>query len=256
MYGEPYVSPPTTTKGVHLLINQPVIFPAGFACTPQQVLNRWEQTLYNLCEEYFCTSQHPFNQYPVLSQVRLPDVIKLSQPILANIQIPQTVVEHITVPAFTIDIQLNAMSFDILITDSQGYPKFILEADGKYHDKPTKLVRFSPVEGYEKVKAWVTQITRDNYKNAIARLAGIPLCRVKVEGMQSHLDLVYAAAGTTDFSRDFQYPLATGELVDYAEPKFDDHRRLLEAADIELCLIRENWQFPIGWKFVTNYELR
>lgn len=234
-----------------MAVNPPIILPSGFICSRQQVLNSWEQTLYNLCEEYFYLRQRKSNRHPVLGQVRLTDAVKVNLPIIKSVQVPETIVEHIKVPAFKIDIYVNAMSFDILITDGQGNPKVIFEADGKYHDKPEGLSCLDAAKAYAKVKDWATQVTRDNYKDAIAKQAGISLFRVKVDGIQTHIDVVHAEADIKEFQRDLEY-----SQFEYSVGNFPDQSRVLEAADIELLLIRAEWSFPAGWDFVTHYELR
>jgi len=201
-----------------LAVNPSVTLPAGFSCSVKQVLNSWEQTLYNLCEEYFYLNQRKSNRHPVLSQVRLADAISISHPSISGMQI-------------------NSMSFDILVTDSNGYPRVVFEADGPSH--------FGPV-----------QIARDQIKDAIAKMVGIPVFRVTVDGMQTHIEVVHAEAGIKEFQRDLEYPLVRNGYIEYSQANFPDKKRLLEAADLELCLIRAGWQFPTGWEFVTNYELR
>lgn len=235
--------------------NPPSILPPGFTCSPQQVLNTWEQTLYNVCEEYFYLSQSKSNRHPVLSQVRLADAIKIAYPIITGVQVPQTVVKGICVPPFNIDIHIHALSFDILITDGQGHPKVVFEADGKYHEEP-ELKGLDNAAAQAKVKDWATQITRDKYKNAIAKEAGLLLFRVKVDGMQTHLDVVHAEAGIKDFGRDLHYSQVKNGYVEYTLNNFPDQERIIEAADIELLLIRSAWSFPSKWDFVTDYELR
>lgn len=238
--------------------NPPITLPAGFNCSPKQVLNPWEQTLYNLCEEYFYRNQRKSNRHPVLSQVRLNDAITLSQPIIKNVPVPATTIGTIHVPAFSMPIHAYAMSLDILITDGAGQPKLIFEADGKYHAMPTaaQLLQLNQKEAYQLVEDWLKQTTRDNYKDAIAEKAGIPVFRVTVDGLQTHIDVVHAEAGTEDFQLDLDYPTSAGGYVNYSAPQFAKHNRLLETADIELLLIRARWPFPPGWEFVTNYELR
>jgi hypothetical protein len=236
--------------------NQQAVFPAGFSCSKKQVLNKWEQTLYNVCEEYFYSSQDKYNRHPVLSQVRLCDAITVSPAVIENVLVPETVVENITVPEFEIELQLYAMSLDILITNGPGYPQFIFEADGKYHDKPTGLDRLSEAEATKAVRKWAKQVTRDKYKNAVAKKAGIPLFRVKVDGSLTHLEVVHAEAVIDGFQRDLPYPRGDGVNINYSEPYYPNQLRLIEAADLEVCLIRAQWAFPERWKFVTNYENR
>lgn len=238
-----------------MTINPPRILPTGFTCSAQQVLNSWEQTLYNVCEEYFYLRQSESIRHPVLSQVRLADAIKVSSPIIFGVQVPHTVVKGICLPSFKIDIHVHALSFDILITDGQGHPKVVFEADGKYHEEP-ELEGLSDANAIAKVKEWATQVTRDMYKDAIAEEAGILLFRVKVDGMRTHLDVVHAEAGIKEFQRDLQYPQGAYNYVEYSLCNFPDQQRVIEAADIELLLIRAAWPFPAKWDFVTDYELR
>lgn len=195
----------------------PVSLPAGFTCSPRQVLNRWEQTLYNLCEQYFYLGQQPSAQHPVLSQVRLPNAITISQTYIDKVQV-------------------NAMSFDILITDSTGWPKLVFEADGHYHKD-------------------AAQQKRDKLKDAIATLAGLTVFRVTVDGQMTHLEIVRAEASIEGFDSSLEYPGAGPEddYVQYSKTFFPDQNRLIEAEDLELLLIKANWQFPAGWKFVTGH---
>ena len=197
------------------LITPPVSLPAGFTCTPRQVLNKWEQTLYNLCEQYFYLDQDPAIRHPVLSQVRLPDAINISAPVINSIQV-------------------SAMSFDILITDSNGWPKLIFEADGHYHKDPA-------------------QIQRDQVKDAVATRAGLKLFRVTVGGLMTHIEIVRAEASIEQFDSSLEYPAARPEdgYIQYSKEFFPDQDRLIEVEDIELLLFKINWQFPPNWKFAA-----
>lgn len=234
----------------------PVRLPAGFVCSAKQVLNPWEQTLYNLCEEYFYCNQRKGNRHPVLSQVRLNEAIKLSHTDIADIPVPTTIVGDVTVPAFNMKIFLAALSFDILIIDGNGYPKAVFEADGKFHKEPTDLHSLSPAAAKTRVEDWAKQLTRDAHKNAIAAEAKIPLFRLDVEGMHPHLEVV---RGTLDnyprFSRDVSYPTDNG-YVQYDVESYPDAKRLIEMEDIELLLVKENWPFPADWEYVTSFDVR
>jgi len=215
--------------------NPTSILPAGFTCSPKPVLNPWEQTLYNLCEEYFYLNQKKSNRHPVLSQVRLTDAIEISHTYIQKVQV-------------------NAMSFDILITDGQGCPKLVFEADGKYHPNTS-----TPLDD-EAAKALVDPRARqtllDNIKDEIAALAGISLFRVEVEGTHPHLEVVRAMLDNYPvFSREVGYPTAGGSVV-YDTHSYPDARRVLTMEDIELRLVKENWAFPDGWQFVTAYDVR
>ena len=174
--------------------------------------------MYNICEQYFYLDQRKSNRHPVLSQVRLTDVFDVS---------------HVNING----VMINAMSFDILIVDSEGNPRAVFEADGPSHSLST-------------------QITRDALKDEIAKSAGIPVFRVLVEGLQTNMGIVRAQTDIADFHSELEYPVSNGKYVQYTEQNFPKQHRLIEAADIELCLIKANWKFPNGWEFATDYELR
>jgi hypothetical protein len=205
--------------------------PAGITCTAKPVLNSHEQTLYNLCEEYFYLSQRKSNRCPVLSQVRLPDVIDISAPVINN-------------------IQANAMSFDIVIADSKANPLCIFEADGAYHN-PNNTRSMSDQQKAEVAK----QVLRDRLKDAITEKAGVPLFRLEVDGVHPHLDVVRAEAAIKDFKRDQMYRRPEG-MRQYTQASHPDSLRILELEDIEIRLIRAGFRFPPGWEFVTDFELR
>lgn len=195
------------------------VLPAGFACAAKPVLDKYEQTLYNVCEQYFRDIQKKSNRYPVLSQVRLVDAIKVNQ-VKVN------------------GIMVNAMSFDIVITDSIGRAALIFECDGKPHDEDQNT------------------LAHDQLKDAIAHAAGIPLYRLKVDTMRPHLAVVRATADYyPDFSRKTGYPTMSGSVV-YDLLSYPDSQRTLEVEDLELLLIKAGWTFPGGWEYVTSYELR
>jgi len=192
---------------------------AGITCQARPVLNTYEQTLYNLCEEYFITIQRRSNRHPVLSQVRLVDAINVSAP-----------------NSYIGGIQFTAFSFDILITDGQANPIFAFEADGpQHHVQP--------------------QLGRDQLKDAIAKKAGITVIRLLVDGMMPPLDVVRAEAEIEGFDRELEYP-TTDRFICYSTQHFPDALRTITLEDIELALIRVGWTFPSGWEFVTRYELR
>lgn len=192
---------------------------SGIACTAHAVLNAHEQTLYNLCEEYFVSIQRRSNRHCVLSQLRLVDAIEVAAP-----------------KPYIGKVQFNALSFDILVTDSAANPIFVFEADGPTHNEEP-------------------QLSRDAVKNAIAKKAGIHVFRLKVKGMLPPLEVIRAEACTQDFERDLEYPtMATN--VCYSRANFPEIDRVLELSDIELLVIRTGWNFPPGWEFVTDYELR
>jgi hypothetical protein len=189
-------------------------------CTAFQVLNPWEQTLYNLCEEYFYLRQSEKNRHCVLSQVRLVDAIKVG-----------AVKDGKDTPYIN-GVQFTALSFDILVTNSEAKPRFVFEADGATHGKEP-------------------QLSRDVVKDAIVEKAGLHLFRLEVEGMHPPLAVVHAEATKEHFSRDKVYTDTTGPVC-YSEANFPDCHRLLDMADIELRLIRVGWIFPAGWAFVTG----
>lgn len=191
----------------------------GIACTAKPVLDEFEQTLYNLCEDYFVLQQVKTNRFPILSQVRLVDVIEVDAP-----------------NSYINNIQFNAMSFDIVITDSEANPIFIFEADGDSHKKPERK-------------------SADELKDAIAEKAGIPLFRVEVDGIHTHLDVVRADAANEGFTRQKIYRSQHG-LLCYTLANFPDSQRLIEIEDLELLLIKAGWQFPAGWVFKTRYDFR
>lgn len=192
---------------------------AGITCVAKPVLNAYEQTLYNLCEEYFVTIQRRSNRHPVLSQVRLSDAIAVSAP-----------------KSYIGGIQFTSLSFDILVTDSLANPLFVFEADGPQHQ----------VE---------PQFSRDVLKDAIANKAGIKVFRLLVDGMLPPLEVVRAEAEIEGFDRDMEYPANDG-FICYSAQHFPDVLRTITMEDIELALIRAGWRFPPGWEFVTLYELR
>ncbi len=205
-----------------------IALPGVTAIARQQVLNPWEQALYNVLEDYFDKDQRKSNRHNVLSQVRLTDVINVNQPQIAIVG--QQIV------------RANEMSFDILITDQQAKPIFIFEADGPSHLNPV-------------------QMHRDNVKDSLAKLADIPLFRVLVDGPLEHIEIVHAMADIADLEFDADYPVENhrGQLsaVNYGELRNRSKpHRLIEAADIELLLINHGWHFPPGWEFTTRYDLR
>lgn len=209
----------------------------GITCVARPVLNAGEQTLFNLCEEYFQLNQRKSNRRPVLSQVRLADAIAISQ-------------THIN------SVQANAMSFDIVITDREANPLYIFEADGKYHGKLINPDDIVDVDERARLKAEIArQIACDQVKDAIAKKAGIPLFRVTVEGQMTHPAVVDAELATDGFSRDLAYPTTAGSVI-YSEANYPDSRRLLTLTDIELMLVRAKVHFPNGWEFVSNFEFR
>ena len=192
---------------------------AGISCTTRQVLNTYEQTLYNLCEEYFSTIQRKSNRHVVLSQVRLVDAITVGAP-----------------NSYINKMQFTALSFDILVTDGGANPRFVFEADGPQHKAPP-------------------QSTLDELKDEIAQKAGLHVFRLEVHGMHPPLEVIHAEAGMAEFDRDLEYSTTSGHVC-YSSANFPDVRRTLELQDIELRLIRAGWTFPAGWEFVTDYELR
>lgn len=194
-----------------------VQLPANFTCAPKVVLNTYEQTLYNVLEEYFVLRQAKSNRCPVLSQVRLPDAITISHPVINNIQV-------------------NAMSFDCLVTRANATPLCIFEADGHYHKTPV-------------------QQQRDALKDAIAKQAGIPVFRVLVSGRFEHPEVVHAQLSIQNFSREWEYPYADG-VRQFTAENFPPYQRTIEPLDIEALLIGCGWQFPVGWQYASGYDLR
>lgn len=193
-------------------------------CSRFQVLNPWEQTLYNLCEEYFSIRQLEKNRLCVLGQVRVVDAISVGA------------VKNGKATSFIGNVQFTALSFDILVTDRKANPLFAFEADGEQHKREP-------------------QLSRDQLKDAIATKAGMKVFRMLVDGSMPPLEVIHAEASIEGFERDLEYPVSNGRIC-YSEQDFPDVERTLELADIELQLIRAGWPFPADWKFVTQYELR
>lgn len=192
----------------------------GISCTAQPVLTAYEQTMFNVCEEYFYLNQKGVNRYPVLSQVRLSDVIDVAKK-----------------GSYINGVQFTAFSFDIVITDPISNPLFILEADGEEHltDEERR--------------------TCDEVKDAIVAKAGIRLFRWQNRGVYPHVDVVRATADYFPiFSRDVTYPIGDGICFDWQS--YPDSQRTIEAVDIELMLIESGWNFPPGWIYATGYDVR
>lgn len=175
-------------------------FPPDFTCAAQPVLTPRGQTLHKLCEEYFYLSQKKSNRHPVLSKVRLTDAFDISHTCINGI------------------IQLNAMSFELLVTTGDGYPRLVVEVENLTHAEPYR--------------------SENTLKAAITKLAGIPRLHKSFDGPFPPLEVVHKEAGLGG--------------VDTKCTKVE--KRDLNAADIELWLIRQKWQFPAGWEFVTSYE--
>lgn len=194
---------------------------AGIPCNPKPVLTPYEQTLFNVCEEYFYLNQNSPNRCPVLSQVRLCDVIDVDKD-----------------GSFIADVQFNALSFDIVVTDSVSNPLFIFEADGVEHRKNNRRMKC------------------DQVKNAIVTKARIPLFRWDNDGVYEHVDVVRARADFYPvFSRDAGYPTDVGHVT-YDRTNYPNAHRTIEPVDIELMLIKHGWKFPADWVYVTGYPLR
>lgn len=179
--------------------NIAVTFPPDFTCAAQPVLNPQGQTLHKLCEEYFYLSQKKSNRHPVLSKVRLTDAFDISCTYING-------------------IQLNAMSFELLVTTDDGYPRLVFEVGNLTQSEPYR--------------------SQNALKAAIAKSVGIPRWHKSFDGPFPSLEVVHKEA----------------DLGGVDTKCTEVTKRDLNAADIELWLIRQKWQFPAGWEFVTSYE--
>ncbi|WP_288841847.1 DUF2726 domain-containing protein [uncultured Deefgea sp.] len=185
----------------------------------EEVLNRWERHLHNLLDDYFYQRQSDSNRMPVLSQVALTRIINVNTPAVGGIQV-------------------NAMSVDSLIVSvDKSAPKLVIEADGIHHsDKKQQL--------------------RDKLKNSLLEAANIPMLRLEVEGEKENLDVLFATVEIPEFDRQMTYTttdyLGRDADIDYSRTEFNKKKRALELLDIELSLVEIEWEFPEGWKYVSE----
>lgn len=188
----------------------------GISCTAKPVLTPYEQTMYNVCEEYFYLNQTEDNRRPILSQVRLPDVI--------DVGISTSYINN---------VQFNAQSFDIVITDGASNPLFIFEADGPEHTTDPQ------------------RIAADEVKDTIVAAAGLKIFRWKNDGVYRHEDVVRA---TADHHPSFSRSMLSPRGVPYDLTNYPDTKRTIEAVDIELLLIEAAATFPAGWVYATDFN--
>ncbi len=193
-----------------------VPLPNNVTSVSRKVLNKYEQTLYNVLAEYFDWSQLPQNKFNILSQVRFVDAFNVT-PVVVN------------------TVWANQLSLDTLVTDLVGRPVCIFEADGPQHQTDAR------------------KIECDNVKDSLAAMAGVPVFRLLVAGELQHESVVRAMVSFADFSEDFEYPTTNG-YVRYSDEYFPRPRpyRVIDAADIELILIKHQWSFPAGWCYATS----
>ena len=186
-----------------------------------EVLNPWERHLYNVLEEYFTLLQNRTSRMHVLAEVGFTRVIKVDNASL-NLN----------------GVQVNVMSLDFVIVDGvRASPRLVFEADGKYHQCPKQEIR-------------------DNTKDQLLALAGIPIVRLAVEGEKDSLELLKAKVEIEQFDRNLEYPVtdALGRLscLDLSGAAHDRCIRTVAPLDIELALVELGWTFPDGWDYVSE----